>query len=192
MTLSTKALVIAGGAAAVLLVSSYGLGYVKGKQNRPAEGTLIERKADTAEKSHEKTRSVKDITSEQDIVEERVKLPDVVLPDGSVKSRTHISRRLAKQETEQASVEKQKEAQVVEKIVEVKVPVPGPCPNVVVPPFGGPAAQPRFTFGPSVGRNFKLDKTVFGAGGGVRLGPVWLRVAADTDPSVTAGAEVQF
>lgn len=191
LALNAKTAGIVGGVVALTTLSSYGLGYLKGV-NRTANASTppqliestIDRTTDSSrnEQRHEQSAS----TSDEDVVVVETKAPPTTLPDGSIEQKTRIRRQMAKQETVDAT--KGVQAQVVEKIVEKRVEVP--CPALPNPFEPQRAPLPRWMAGPSVARDFSLDKTIFGGSLAVRAGPVWFRFFADSHPQAGLSVEV--
>ncbi len=193
LAFNAKTLAMVGGAIALTTATSYGLGYVKGA-NRVAStsGTpqVIESRTERStdsDKDEQSSRSTSSKTDE-DVEMVETKLPPVTLPDGSVEQRIRIQRRTAAQASVQENSSTQ--AQVKERIVEKRVEIP--CPTPVDPWHPPPATAPlpRWMAGPSVARDFSIDKTVFGGSLAVRTGPVFWRVFADSHPQVGAAVEV--
>jgi hypothetical protein len=193
LAVNGKTAAIVGGVVALTTLSSYGLGYLKGANRAHASSpqqpieSHTERSSDSARMEQRQEQSATNTDEDMTVVE--TKLPPKTLPDGSIEQRTRIQRKTAKQESVDATAGVQ--AQTVEKIVEKRVEVP--CPEALPNPFEThQAALPRWMAGPSVARDFSLDKTVFGGSLAVRAGPVWFRVFADSHPQAGLSAEVTW
>lgn len=196
LAFNAKSAGIVAGVVVLTTASSFGLGYWKGaKRARAAQASapaLIESTTDRTSDSarNEQRQEQASTKTDEDVMVVETKLPPTTLPDGSVEQRTRIRRQTAKQESTDSTADVQ--AQVVEKIVEKRVEVPCPA---LSNPFG-PEAQreplPRWMAGPSVARDFSLDKTIFGGSLAVRAGPVWFRVFADSHPQAGLSAEVTW
>lgn len=179
---------------ALVLLTTFGLGYAKGRTTRPSypptpyppiiQISETDREA-SRQRAEDMTRNSA-VDTDEDIVETRTTAPPTTLPDGSTEQRTRIKRKTAKAETETASLATQEK--VVEKIVEKRVEVPCPPPPEAGPP---PAAQPpRFLAGISAARDLSLNKTVYGVSGAVRTGPVFWRLFVDSHPQAGLSLEV--
>ncbi len=167
------------------IAGAYGIGYWRGNvaQAHVSTTAVTERTIAGTEEKQTQRGSVAHIYANEDVMETRLTMPPITLPDGSVRSQTRITRELAKEEKVSAVDTTKTEVKVVERIVEKRVPGA----NIVQA-----AAPPRFMIGPAVGRDFSADKYLFGGSAAVRLGPVWIRAAVDTRPAVIGSMEVPF
>lgn len=171
------------------LFSVYGLGYWRGSRASAGQfpsTTVTDRSTESTKEKQTERQSVAHIYGNEDVVETRLTMPPITLPDGSVRTQTRVTRESAKKETVAAVDTSKSEVRVVERVVEKKVPVHTPCTEA------GAATPPRFMVGPAVGRDFDAGKYLFGGSVAARLGPVWLRMAADTRPAVIGSMEVPF
>ena len=195
LALNAKTAGLVGGGVLLVSAGAYGLGYWKGSSRAAAAPQVSETQTDvskTAEQTREKQSDSK-AQAEESIDEVRTTAPAVVLADGSTQVRTRVERRVAREESINTSESSQ--SQVHEKIVEKRVVVPcpgGAAPALFTNPFAPPADK-RWMLGAGAARDFSVDKTVFGGSLALRLvGPVWVRIAADTHPQVGVSGEVAF
>ncbi len=183
--------------ALVLLLGSYGVGYLKGsssaRANVPvaAPAPLIQKSTDDKKidkKAETKTASTQDVVADSVVTKTR---KHIKLPDGSDQTVTVSHSRVATKEDIQSTSQTAAQVQVVEKLVTV------PCPVAKVPasPAVGSETGPpktRWMAGPSVARDFSLGKSVFGGSLARRVGPVWFRLFADSHPQAGLAVEVAW
>ncbi len=193
LAFNAKTAGIAAGVVALTIATSFGLGYVKGANRVPnvvgnpqvvETRTELTKDSDKAEQRSEQAATKTD----EDVMVVETKLPPTTLPDGSIEQRTRIQRKTAKQESVEATSTSQ--VQIKEKIVEKRVEIPCPTPAQPWIPTSQPQPLPRWMAGPSVARDFSVDKTIYGGSLAVRTGPVWWRLFADSHPQVGGAVEV--
>lgn len=186
------------GVGAAVLLTTFFLGYAKGRTVKPSfppapyppivQVSKTERETEREHAAEIKRESK--IDTDEDIVETRTKLPPRTLADGSLEERIRIQRRTAKNEVEAGS-ETGKD-QVVEKVLEkrIEVPCPTPAPGSPAPATPAQLLPPRYLAGIGVAWDFSLSKTIYGLSGAVRTGPVFWRVLLDSHPQAGLSLEV--